>query len=225
MDRLEFKTFEDFACEIADKFDDIIKINEYNDVAVIAKHDEIKEIFRELVCLGYDLCNIALKMVDWDGYDDEYILSISSEGIWIEKFKRENGYFEDESTIIYVLDNCSSKVIPYCKGKMVYEASVGEIDEKSGSENYVVNGKSVSKEEFDKYVAKFKHDEKPTTTSTVSLNQKSVYKVNGKEVSKEEYDKTVHKIEDKYLDNMRDMLLRYSSWMEEVDEYLKMFHW
>ena len=222
MDRLEFKTFEDFACEIADKFDDIIKINEYNDVAVIAKHDEIKEIFRELVCLGYDLCNIVLKMVDWDGYDDEYILSISLEGIWIEKFKRENGYLEDESTIIYVLDNCSSKVIPYCKGKMVYEVSVGE-DCDENEEDFTVNGKPASKEEFDEYVSQFKHVDK--TTSPTSKSVKSVYKVNGKEVSKEEYDKTVHKIEDKYLDNMRDMLLRYSSWMEEVDEYLKMLHW
>ena len=37
---------------------------------------------------------------------------------------RENGYLTDDSSVMYVLDNCSSKVIPYCKGKTVYEVSV-----------------------------------------------------------------------------------------------------
>ncbi len=148
MDRLEFETFKDFACEVADKFDDVIKVDAYNDVSIIAKYEEIKEIFKELVCLGYDLCNITLKMVDWGGYDDEYILSISSEGIWIEKFKREKGYFEDESTIIYVLDNCSSKIIPYCKGEIVYEVAVG--DNTNDNKDYMIDDKSISEIKYSK---------------------------------------------------------------------------
>ena len=44
MERLEFLTYEDFACEIADKFDTLVVADEYNDVSVIAKHEEIKEI-------------------------------------------------------------------------------------------------------------------------------------------------------------------------------------
>ena len=52
MERLEFLTYEDFACEIADKFDAISTVDDCNDVAVIAKYAEIKEIFKELVCIG-----------------------------------------------------------------------------------------------------------------------------------------------------------------------------
>ena len=223
MKNLYFDNFEDLACVIADKFDELYKEN-FEDIAVIAKPDEAKEIFKELVCIGYDICNITYERIDWDGYDDEYILSINHNGIWLEKFKREDGkYLTDESTITYILDNCSSKVIPYCKGKIVYEVTVGKEDDECGcndcdecddcEECLTINGKPATKEEFDAYVSQFKHDEKPVTTS------KSTYKINGKECSKEEFDKKYEEFEEMYLDNIRDMLLNYCSFMDEMNEW------
>ena len=227
MKNLYFDDFEDFSCVIADKFDRLDKEN-FEDIAVIAKPDEAKEIFKELVCIGYDICNITYERIDWDGYDDEYILSMNHDGIWLEKFKREDGkYLTDESTITYILDNCSSKVIPYCKGKNVYEVTVGidEDDEcdydecEDCEECLTINGKPATKEEFDAYVSQFKHDEKPVATS------KSTYKINGKECSKEEFDKKYEEFEEMYLDNIRDMLLNYCEFMDEVNEWRKLFRW
>ena len=162
MKNLYFDNFEDLACDIADRFDELYKEN-FEDIAVIAKPDEAKEIFKELVCIGYDICNITYERIDWDGYDDEYILSMNHNGIWLEKFKREDGkYLTDESTITYILDNCSSKVIPYCKGKIVYEVTVGKDDDECDCDEYddceegfTVNGRPVSKEEFDKKYEEF----------------------------------------------------------------------
>ena len=229
MKNLYFDNFEDLACDIADRFDELYKEN-FEDIAVIAKPDEAKEIFKELVCMGYDICNITYERIDWDGYDDEYILSMNHNGIWLEKFKREDGkYLTDESTITYILDNCSSKVIPYCKGKIVYEVTVGKEDDECDydecedcEEGFTVNGKPVSKEEFDNYVSQFKHDEKPTTTSSA----KSVYKVNGKECSKEEFDKKYEEFEEMYLDNIRDMMLNYCEFMDSVNDWRsRMLRW
>ena len=204
MKNLYFDDFEDFSCVIADKFDRLDKEN-FEDIAVIAKPDEVKEIFKELVCIGYDICNITYERIDWDGYDDEYILSMNHDGIWIEKFKRENGYLTDESTITYILDNCSSKVIPYCKGKNVYEVTVG-IDEDDC-------------ECDDCSECACKKDEKPTTTSFAT------YKVNGKEVSKDEFDTAMSEIEDKYLDNVRDMLLGYCDVMDRMNQWRSRLFW
>ena len=218
MKNLYFDNFEDFSCVIADKFDRLDKEN-FEDIAVIAKPNEVKEIFKELVCIGYDICNITYERIDWDGYDDEYILSMNHDGIWLEKFKREDGkYLTDESTITYILDNCSSKVIPYCKGNTVYEVTVGKdecgCDECDDCEECLtINGKPATKEEFDNYVSQFKHDEKPVTTS------KSTYKINGKECSKEEFDKKYEEFEEMYLDNIRDMLLNYCSFMDSVNDW------
>ena len=201
MKNLYFDDFEDLACDIADKFDELNK-EEFEDISVIAKPDEVKEIFKELVCIGYDICNITYERIDWDGYDDEYILSMNHEGIWIEKFKRENGYYEDESTITYILDNCSSKVIPYCKGKIVFEVSVG-----------------ADEDGCDCSECACKKDEKPTTTS------KESYFINGKSVDKSEFDKKYEEFEEMYLNNIRDMLLNYCEMMDEMNEWRKLFRW
>ena len=82
-------------------------------------------------------------------------------------------------------------------------------------EGFTINGKHVTKEEFDNYVSQFRHDEKPTTTSSA----KSVYKINNKEVSKEEFDKKYEEFEEMYLGNIRDMLLNYCSFMDTVNDW------
>lgn len=162
MERLEFEDYEEFACDIADKYESI-RNDEYNDVAVVAKYEEAKHIIKELLCIGYDIHSIEMHDDEWDGYNAEYICSIYDDEIWCEPMLRENGYLTDDSSIMYVMDNCSSKVIPYCKGKAVYEVSVGdtdsfENDDEKESETeriYTVNGKSVDKKTFDEYVSKF----------------------------------------------------------------------
>ena len=207
MRNLYFDDFEDLACDIADRFDRLDK-EEFEDIAVIAKPNEVKEIFKELVCMGYDICNITYEHIDWDGYDDEYILSMNHDGIWLEKFKREDGkYLTDESTITYILDNCSSKVIPCCKGKNVYEVTVG-IDEDDCDCD-------------DCSECACKKDEKPTASSTT----KSTYKINNKEVSKDEFDTAMSEIEDKYLDNVRDMLLGYCDVMDRMNQWRSRLFW
>lgn len=206
MRNLYFDDFEDLACDIADRFDRLDK-EEFEDIAVIAKPNEVKEIFKELVCMGYDICNITYERIDWDGYDDEYILSMNHDGIWLEKFKREDGkYLTDESTITYIFDNCSSKVIPYCKGKNVYEVTVGD------------DGDDCNFDDCSECACK--KNEKPTTASTAST-----YKINGKECSKEEFDAAMTEIEDKYLDNVRDMLLGYCEIMDRMNQWRSRLFW
>lgn len=202
MRNLYYDDFEDLACAIADKFDELDKEN-FEDIAVIAKPNEVKEIFKELVCIGYDICDITYERIGWDGYNDEYVLSLSSEGIWIEKFKREKGYITDDSLVIYVLDNCSSKVIPHCKGKNVFEVSIGD-------DEY----------DCDECECACQKNEKPATTSPATT-----YKINNKEVTKDEFDKKYEEFEEMYMDNIRDMLLNYCEFMNEMDEWRRLFRW
>ena len=224
MERLEFNDYEEFACEIADTFDDISQNDDFDDIAIIAHYDEAKQIIREILCFGYDINSIELKDPEL-GYDDvPYVISVcgidSEHEVWCEPMVRDNGkYINDESSIIYVLDNCSSEVLKHLDSECIFEVSVGDDDCRCDEcdKGFTVNGKPVNKEEFDNYVSQFKYDEKPTTTS------KESYFINGKSVDKSEFDKKYEEFEEMYLDNIRDMLLNYCNFMDEVNDWKSRF--
>ena len=129
MERLYFKDCEDLVCNAVAVLGTVRKEDIYNDVAIVAKHEETRQIIKELVSFGYDLRSIQLEDNCYGGYDADYIISICNidgeDEIWCEPMLREDGYILDESTVIYILDNCSSKVIPYCNGTVVYEVGIG----------------------------------------------------------------------------------------------------
>ena len=228
MKNLYFDNFEDLACDIADTYDSLDG-EDFEDVAIIAKYDAARQIIKELLCLGYDIHSINVIDNEYGEYDAEYIISLYDDEVWCEPMLRENGYLTDDSPVMYILDNCSSKVIPYCKGNTVYEVTVG-IDEynennkydceDSEEEGFTINCKPATKEEFDEYVSQFKHDEKPVATS------KESYFINGKSVDKSEFDKEYEKFEEMYLDNIRDMMLNYCEFMDSVNEWRsRMLRW
>ena len=207
MERLEFNDYEEFACEVADTFDDIRYDDDFDDIAIIAHYDEAKQIIREILCLGYDLNSIELKNPEL-GYDDvPYVISVcgidSEHEVWCEPMVRDNGkYIDDESAIIYVLDNCSSEVLKHLDSECIFEVGIGE-DECSCYECECT----------------CKKYEKPTATS------KSTYYVNGNEVDKDTYEKALNKLDEKYLDNVQDMLLNYFDFVNEMNEWKKLLRW
>ena len=206
MERLEFNDYEEFACEVADTFYDICKNDDFNDIAIIAHYDDAKYIIREILCLGYDINSIELKNPEL-GYDDvPYIISVcgidSGHEVWCEPMVRDNGkYIDDESSIIYVLDNCSSEVLKHLDSECIFEFGIGDDECNCECSECAC-----------------KKDEKPTTT-------KSVYKINNKEVSKEEFDKKYEEFEEMYLDNIRDMMINYRTFLDEVNDWRKLFRW
>ena len=71
---------------------------------------------------------------EWNGYDKEYILTITLDGIYVEKMWVENlknnqsGYLQDKTTITFVHADCNSKVLKYLEAKQIYEFSVDIFD-------------------------------------------------------------------------------------------------
>lgn len=131
-------------------------------------------------------------------------------------------YINDESSVIYVLDNCSSEVLNHLDSECIFEVGIGD-DDCSCDECekcLTINGKPATKEEFDRYVSQFKHGDKPTTTSSVAA---ATYCVNGKEVDKNTFEYALADIEDRCLDDVRDMLLGYYEIMDEVNDWRSRF--
>lgn len=177
MKTISFNNFKDFAHKIKDKYHFLA--DDDKAIAVIAKYEEARQIIKELLCIGCHIHSIiSLEDPEFTGYVDEYIITMTNIDeeyeIWCEPMKRENDYITDDSPITYILANCSSKVIPYCEGKNVYEVSIS--DNSDEEHDYVVNGNKVDKETFDDYVSKFipdkvseDNDENDSSTYNITI--------------------------------------------------------
>ena len=175
MNTLNFVDVYDFVSTIPYIHDNILDKNDGDDISIIAKYDEANEIIKALINIeDYELTSIvdfinpSIELED-TAYNDEYIISITPDNkLFIQPFKDEDGYIQDSSTRIYVLSNCSSKVLLHLESDEVYEVIIGDeefdcencdlyskpVDSSSSSTtNYFINDKAVSKEEYEDAMA------------------------------------------------------------------------
>lgn len=194
---LHFEDYEDFACAVSDVYDRVKSDDEYNSVDIVAKYEDAKEIIRELIEIGYGIAFIdELADPEWDGYDDAFVISLLDDEIWCEPVKRKDGYIFVEADVVYIFDDCNSKIIPKIEADEVYEVEIGDFD----------------------YDCENCDCHYETTTSSTS------YEVNGRSVDKETYEKAIEDVEEKYLDGIRDMLLRYCEIQDEMNEWRKLLN-
>lgn len=194
---LHFDDHEDFACAVSDVYDRVKSDDEYNSVDVVAKYEDAKEIIRELVGIGYDIAFInELANPEWDGYDDAFVISLLDDEIWCEPVKRKDGYIFVEADVVYIFDDCNSKIIPKIESDEVYEVEIGDFDDE--------------------------YDDECTCSE---CKYSATYKVNDKNVNKDEYEKVIEDIKKKYLRSIRDMLLGYSEFLDEMNEWRKLLNW
>ena len=199
---INFEYIEEFVDYVIDE----VENDEDNFVTVIAKFDEAKEILKNAI--AYDNVNFESLQIEspiMDNYYDEFVLSFwMNDGvleIGREKLKNEEGdYTNPCGDVVFLFDNCSSKIIPLCEGSKLYFVSIE--DECDCEEDCDCECPCECHKE-DKEIA-------PTSS----------YTINGKPVSKEEFDKKYAKIVNSYRENMRSTLLDYCSWMDEVNDIL-----
>ena len=194
-------------------------------VALITNKELVEYAMDEL--LNDDCITVKRVDLELDSEDAEYMISVDDDGYMvvqpIEYY--DDKYFNGIEYAFVDMDGCVEQMTIDNLLNRDVEIELFGIDECDCDEcekGFTVNGRPVSKEEFDNYVSQFKHDEKPTTTSSA----KSVYKINNKEVSKEEFDKKYEEFEEMYLDNIRDMLLNYCEFMDSVNDWRsRMLRW
>lgn len=213
VDILTFDEIED----IVDIFID--KVYHTDKTIALITNKELVEYAMD-VLLNDDCITVKRVDLELDSEDAEYMISVDDDGYMvvqpIEYY--DDKYFNGIEYAFVDMDGCVEQMTIDNLLNRDVEIELFGIDECDCDEcekGFTVNGRPVSKEEFDNYVSQFKHDEKPTTTSSA----KSVYKINNKEVSKEEFDKKYEEFEEMYLDNIRDMLLNYCNFMDEMNDW------
>ena len=213
MKDLHFDNYEDLALAVADKYDSLT--DEYPDVSIIAKYDEAKEIIKELFCLGYDIASIDIHRENFEGYYDEYAVSLTSDGVWCEKFKRDNGYLKEDSDVTYISNECNSAVIPHIKSKFVYFFDVvSDDDDKNCDDEYMPKDDSdISSDDKDN-----KKDSKSTYTIKIEADlddTKVKEKIDKMEKEMSTFNDRIDKV-------FRSNILRYCEIMDEMNDFAKL---
>lgn len=144
--------------------------------------------------------------------DNKVIITLSDDGaIFVENAYDEDGVIKrTEAVLSYVYDGFTNKEV-----------------EDIAVDVFSVLVFGFEEDEIENTDVATKEETKSTDTSTTA-----VYKVNGKEVDKDTYEKALanfnkkyDEIGEKYLDNVRDMLLGYYEWMDAVADLHSMFRW
>ena len=212
--------------DLEDKVDDIVEIyinklyHTDKTVGVIVNKEIAEYVLDNLIRLD----ETSIKEIDLVDYMniDEYLVSVDDGGI-ITVVPIEDFCVLDKTDIFYIdMDgDISQDIIDYCVNENKEVILFGQEDncdsdcKNSEEEGFTVNGKPVSKEEFDNYTSQFKHDEKPTTTTA----SKESYFINGKSVDKSEFDKKYEELEEMYMDNIRNIMLDYCNFMDSVNDW------
>ena len=187
--------------EIVDIFLESLEMTDKT-TGIIANKELVEYAMGE--ALAQDWINV--RRVDIELEDLEYMLSVDNDGDLVVQpvadFKDK--YFSSMETVYISMDgDVSQDVIDNCIDRDVNVILFGYEDECDCAECQCA----------------CKEENKPSTTSTDS------YMVNGKTVTKAEFDKKYAEFENKYLDNVRDMLLSYCEFMDEMNEWQKLFRW
>ena len=222
VDILTFDEIED----IVDIFIDKVYHTDKN-VALITNKELVE--YAMDVLLNDDCITVKRVDLELDSEDAEYMISVDDDGYMVVQPVEyyDDKYFNDIEYAFVDMDGCVEQTtIDNLLDRDVeielfgYEDECGCDDCDDCEEGFTINGKPVTKEEFDNYVSQFRHDEKPVATSA-----KESYFINGKSVDKSEFDKKYEEFEEMYLDNIRDMLLNYCTFMDEVNDWRKLFRW
>ena len=218
VDILTFDEIED----IVDIFID--KVYHTDKTVALITNKELVE-YAMNVLLNDDCITVKRVDLELDREDVEYMISVDDDGYVVVQPVEyyDDKYFNDIEYAFVDMDGCVEQMTIdnlLDRDIEIVLFGIDECDCDECEEGFTVNGRPVSKEEFDNYVSQFKYDEKPATTSTATT-----YRVNGKEVDKDTFESALSDIEDRYLDNVRDMLLGYCEIMDEMNEWRRLLGW
>lgn len=122
---INFEYIEEFVDYLVEK----VESDEDLFLTVVGKYEEIKNIIKGMIIIAdVDFEKINLYSSEVDDYVDEYALDcFCNDGviqISCEAAKRDGKYLNLAGDETYLLDNCSSKIIPLCEGSSLYFVSI-----------------------------------------------------------------------------------------------------
>lgn len=170
---------------------------------------------------------------------DEYILMYVPAYLAVEIMNRfledvEESYIDSDADIGLLTDDDNEVILTFSADGTVYvEEARGchHIKDAEGSalayvyDDFLMDDvKIICNDENSVLVFGFEDDDcEGCKSEDTELTSTASYTVNGKSVTKAEFDKKYEEFENKYMDNIRDMLLNYCDLMDSFNDWQKRF--
>lgn len=161
--------FDDFSDMLESIFEAIDESEDCISATIVGKYKEISEILHLTIsCYAVEIGDISLCSEDCNGYKDEYALAIFNDedrGVVVccEPLKTDRGYCGYGGDVVYILDNCNSKVQYACEDEakfvIIGEDECGDECDCCKDEPYVLNVKlNLDIDEAEKIIRKYRND-------------------------------------------------------------------
>ena len=104
--------------DIKDMITEAIDIDVESGISFITKYDNAALIVKELLgCYGLMPHFIQLSDPMWDSYDNEFIITVNSDGdVFCEKYCRDGKYLLSEDDVIFILPDCTVECAEFIYG-------------------------------------------------------------------------------------------------------------
>lgn len=131
LERFLFEDIDGFVDKFLEEYENRENEKDFCGVSIVAHYGIMIDILNYLIdTTCFKLCDIELEMPESCGYEDEYVLSVGTDGkIWCQRAKYDEKYIHLEKDVTFVHSNVNSKFIVKNKNECMIEFSFASEEE------------------------------------------------------------------------------------------------
>ena len=127
MKRLEFNDIYEVMDVMSESLDNLCDSDLYPVITAYGKYDVIKELLEEFLADGFEISgDICLETPDSTGYDKEFILYLTEDGVSVCKAFEYGKYLNDYPDVAFVHEDCNSKLLKNIESRMIFEFAIND---------------------------------------------------------------------------------------------------
>ena len=122
MKRLEFNDIHEVMDTMSESYDNLCDSDLYPVITAYGKYDVIKELLEEFLADGFEISgDICLETPDSTGYDKEFALYLTEDGVSVCKIFENGKYLNEYPDVAFVHEDCNSKMLKNIESKLIFE--------------------------------------------------------------------------------------------------------
>lgn len=137
MKRLEFNDIYEVMDVMSESYDNLCENDLYPVITAYGKYDVIKKLLEEFIANGFEINgDICLETPDSTGYEKEFALYLTEDGVSVCKMFEYGKYLNDYPDVAFVHEDCNSKMLKNIESRMIFEFTLDDSDDDDYDESY-----------------------------------------------------------------------------------------